>query len=167
MSRTFSRLNLREVLAIVVRNNVQTILWSIETNIYTKRQIQQQQLKPTLFLESVLQIMYMDIDLSRCLHKWRNNFCFSLTECTAILDQVGRRMWTDLILFFFLIEYIGSVHSLIKGSFSYSLTIKENDKELCRAAVKLRKSLKKTKRMNWGRRASPAHFCWTWVCLWA
>lgn len=27
-------------------------------------------------------------------------FVFSLTECTAILDQVGHRMWTDRILFF-------------------------------------------------------------------
>lgn len=66
--------------AIVVRNNVQINLWSKETNIYTKRQSQQQQLKPILFLESVLQIMYMDIDQCRCLPKWRNNFCFFINR---------------------------------------------------------------------------------------
>lgn len=102
-SRTFSRyfMNLREVLAIVVRNNVQIILWRKETNIFTKRQSQQRQVKPTLFLGKAFyrSCTWISINADVYINE-ETIFVVQLTQCTAILDQVGRRMWTDRILFF-------------------------------------------------------------------
>lgn len=111
---------------------------------------------------SLWKTLYNHVHGYRCRCKKRFNIC------TAILDQVGRRMWTNRILFFsfWIYRFCSRFDKVV-----FQLFIRKWVE--CRRALsgrsKVGKILEDKTGINWGRRASLAHFSvhgWTWFRPW-